>query len=195
MRATDGNTGGGTETPRLHQIAAVFARYGNLTFGGGSATVAVLREQTLVRRKWISELQFQLAYALSRLAPGTNLLAFSTAVGWMTRRWTGALVALAAASIPCSAIALVVTHFFDAWQKNALFRAGLTGALAAAVAVMVNTAWVLAEPHVKRRSKTRAIVVVPAAIALTTFGQMSPFHVLVLAAIVGFSWPASEAKA
>src|SRR5215831_15984955 len=90
--------------PSLFRIAQVFTRYANLTFGGGSATIAVLREQALTRHNWISDLQFQLAYGLSRLTPGTNLLAFCTAVGWMVRRTPGAIVALAAASIPCSAI-------------------------------------------------------------------------------------------
>jgi hypothetical protein len=39
---------------------------------------------------------FNLAYALSRLTPGTNLLAFCTAVGWLILRLPGALLALAA---------------------------------------------------------------------------------------------------
>jgi chromate transporter len=183
--------------PGLPEIGAMFARYGNLTFGGGSATIAVLREQILTRRKWVTELQFQLAYALSRLTPGTNLLAFSTAIGWIGRRWAGAIVALAAASLPCSAIAILATHFFEVWQQNVGFRAALRGALAAAVAVMINTAWVLAHPHLKGASAiARGLVVVPAAIALTTVLPLSPFQVLMLAAVVGLLWPVpSEAKA
>jgi hypothetical protein len=39
---------------------------------------------------------FNLAYALSGLTPGTNLLAFCTAVGWLILRLPGALLALAA---------------------------------------------------------------------------------------------------
>ena len=84
-------------------IASVFTRYANLTFGGGSAMIAVLREQLLTRRRWITEVQFHLAHALSRLTPGTNVLAFCTAVGSMTRRWTGAVIALVAASLRSTA--------------------------------------------------------------------------------------------
>jgi chromate transporter len=177
----------------LVQIAHVFTRYANLTFGGGSATIAVLREEVLTRRSWISDLQFQLAYALSRLTPGTNLLAFCTAVGWMTRRTPGAIVALAAASLPCSAVVVLASHFYDAWQDNALFRSALSGAIAAAVAVTVNTAWVFAAPHA-RAAPTKACVIVPGAIALVTFTRASSFQVLLFAAALGLLWP-SRSKA
>src|SRR4051812_45020695 len=98
--------------PKLAEIASVFARYANTTFGGGSATIAVLREQILTRRGWIDEAEFDLSYALSRLTPGTNLLAFCTAAGWTARRWPGAVIALLASSLPCSILAVIVTVFY-----------------------------------------------------------------------------------
>ena len=60
--------------PTLRAIASVFARYANTTFGGGSATIAVLRAQIVDGRAWLDVADFDLAYALSRLTPGTNLL-------------------------------------------------------------------------------------------------------------------------
>jgi chromate transporter len=177
--------------PGLVAIAGVFARYANLTLGGGSATVAVIHEQIVTKRSWISELQFNLAFALSRLTPGTNLLAFCTAAGWLARRWLGAIVALLASSVPCSIIAVVVTHFYEVWQHNSIVLGALRGALAAAVAVMVYTAWHLSSAHIKAEP-IRAAVVVPAAIALTTWASFSPVKVLLLAAVVGLLWPATE---
>ena len=56
--------------PTLAAIASVFARYANTTFGGGSATIAVLKKQILTARGWITETEFDLNYALSRLTPG-----------------------------------------------------------------------------------------------------------------------------
>src|SRR5437868_11293677 len=98
--------------PTLAEIARVFTRYANTTFGGGSATIAVLRDQILTRRGWIDDAEFDLNYALSRLTPGTNLLAFCTAAGWTARRWSGAIVALLASSLPCSILAVLVTVFY-----------------------------------------------------------------------------------
>lgn len=174
--------------PTLRAIAAVFARYANTTFGGGSATIAVLREQIVERRGWIDQPQFELGYALSRLTPGTNLLAFCTAAGWSARRWPGAIVALLAASLPCSLLALLVTVFYGELQGNPWFQAALGGALAAAVAIMVATAWVFAEPYV-RSAPRKAAAIVPAAVALSLGAHLSPVEILLLAAAAGLAWP------
>ena len=76
-----------TRPPRLSEIASVFARYANLSFGGGSATIGVLQYEIETKRRWIRLDQFQLCYALSRITPGTNLLAFCTAAGRLTQGW------------------------------------------------------------------------------------------------------------
>ena len=179
--------------PTLGALASVFARYANTTFGGGSATIAVLRQQILDKRGWLDEPQFELDYALSRLTPGTNLLAFCTAAGWTTRRWLGSLVALLASSLPCSLLVVLFTVFNEQLQGVAWFQAALTGALAAAVAIMVSTAWVFAEPHVKA-APLKAAIVVPGAAALSLGVGLSPVKILLLAAAAGLLWPVRPAK-
>ncbi len=174
--------------PTLTAIARVFARHANTTFGGGSATIAVLRRQLVARHAWLDDAQFDLSYALSRLTPGTNLLAFCTAAGWTARRWPGALIALLAASLPCSILAVVVTVFYGELHASALFAAALRGALAAAVAIMVSTAWVFAEPHA-RAAPRKALAVAPAAGALSLGLHRSPVEILLLAALAGLAWP------
>lgn len=179
--------------PTLAEIASVFTRYANTTFGGGSATIAVLREQILTRRGWINEAEFDLNYALSRLTPGTNLLAFCTAAGWTSRRWLGAVVALLASSLPCSILVVVMTVCYVELRDSTLFQAALRGALAAAVAIMASTAWVFAEPHIKVVPR-KALIVVPCAAALSLGAHFSPVKILLLAAVAGILWPVKAAK-
>lgn len=181
------------EVPTLARLFGVFARYANTTFGGGSATIAVLHEQVVRRRRWIDERQFELGFGLSRLTPGTNLLAFCTAVGWMTRRWAGAVVALVASSLPCAVLAVLATHFYEVLEHNAIFRVALRGALAAALAVMLNTAWVLARPYAKT-ARAKSVVVFLAALALVRFVHLSTVQVLLLAAAGGLLVPSRAAS-
>jgi chromate transport protein ChrA len=54
----------------------------HMTIGGGSAMIATLHREITTKRDWVTQRQFDLSYVLSRLTPGTNLLAFSTAIGW-----------------------------------------------------------------------------------------------------------------
>jgi hypothetical protein len=65
----------------------------------------------------------------------------------------------------------------------------MRGALAAAVAVMINTAWVLARPYAVA-ARTKALVVFVGALAIVRLAPLSPFQVLLVAAVVGAAWPA-----
>jgi chromate transporter len=100
------------ERPSLAEIADVFARYGNFTLGGGSATSAVIHGQIVTRRRWVNDQQFTICFALGRLTPGTNVLAFCTGIGWVLRGLPGAMVALLAASIPCTVIVIASRRSF-----------------------------------------------------------------------------------
>jgi chromate transporter len=176
--------------PNLAQIGDVFTRYANFTLGGGSATVAVLHREILAKRRWLSEGDFALCFALARLTPGTNLLAFCTGVGWILRRLPGALVALLAGSIPCTLIVIAATALFSQWQDNRWAQAAIHGAIAAAVAITVRTCWTIAHPHFKGRSRIRVILVVGAAFALHALLGMPAIEVLLLAAVIGALLPA-----
>jgi chromate transporter len=179
--------------PTLSQIGSVFARYANLTLGGGSATTAVIHREIVSKRRWVSEEQFALSFALGRLTPGTNLLAFCVGIGWTLRRWSGAIVALLAASIPCTLIVIAITVLFARWQENAYAQAAIRGAVAAAIAITVKTVWTIAHPHYKRGNRVRVVLIGATAFALHVVGGLSPIEVLLIAAIVGFLLPEAQA--
>jgi chromate transporter len=178
--------------PSLKQIGSVFARYANFTLGGGSATTAVIHEEIVSKRRWVSEDQFALSFALGRLTPGTNLLAFCVGIGWILRRWPGALVSLIAASIPCTLMVVVITVLFSKWQENPYVQASIKGAIAAAVAITVKTVWTIAHPHYKPGSRIRIVLIGATAFALHVFLGISPIEVLLLAALVGFTLPVAS---
>jgi chromate transporter len=175
--------------PTLKQITSVFARYANLTLGGGSATTAVLHSEIVDKRQWVSEAQFALSFALGRLTPGTNLLAFCVAVGWILRGWAGALVSLLAASIPCSLVVIAITVLFSEWQDNPFAQAAIKGATAAAVAITVKTVWTITHPHYRKGNRLRVAIIGLTAFILHMAAGLSPINVLLIAAAVGCLLP------
>lgn len=178
----------------LRLLTGVFVRYANLTLGGGSATTAVLHREIVDNRKWITESNFVLCFALARLTPGTNLLAFCTGVGWLLHRFSGALAALLAASIPCSVLVLVVTSFFTRWNENPAFTIAMDGATAAAVGITIMTCWTLTKPYVAHATWARVIPIVGTAFALEVFYSFSPVHILLASAVLGAVLPIWEKK-
>ena len=179
-------------TPSLSRIADVFVRYANFTLGGGSATIAVLHRELLEKRNWISNDDFTLCFALARLTPGTNLLAFCTGVGWLLGRLPGAIAALPAVSIPCALMVIAMTALFDRWQENSFAQGAIHGAVAAAVAITAKTSWTIAKPHYKNGSRLRVILISAAAFGLHVGLGIPAIQVLLLAGIVGALLPVAR---
>jgi chromate transporter len=183
------STASRTERPNLTSIADVFTRYGNFTLGGGSATSAVIHGQVVTRRDWMTDQQFALCYALGRLTPGTNVLAFCTGVGWIIRGLPGAVVALLAASIPCTLIVIVITALFREWQGSAIAQAAIHGAVAAAVAITAKTSWTIAGPVYRSGARLRVVLIGAVAFGLYVVLGVPAIYVLVGAALVGAFLP------
>jgi chromate transporter len=162
--ARDASTNG-TRRPSLGQIADVFTRYGNFTLGGGSATTATVHGQIV------------------------NVLAFCTGIGWLLRGLSGAVVALLAASIPCTLIVTVVTALFRQWQENAVAQAVIHGAVAAAVAITAKTSWTIAGPVYKGGARLRVVLIGAAAFGLYVGLGVPAIYVLLGAALVGAFLP------
>jgi chromate transporter len=183
------STASRTERPTLTEIADVFARYGNFTLGGGSATSAVIHGQVVTRRHWVNDQQFTLCFALGRLTPGTNVLAFCTGIGWVLRGLPGALVALLAASIPCTVIVIAITALFREWQGNAIAQAAIHGAVAAAVAITAKTSWTIAGPVYRSGARLPVVLIGAAAFGLYVLLGVPAIYVLLGAALVGALLP------
>jgi chromate transporter len=178
--------------PGLGRVAWVFVRYGNFTLGGGSATSAILHRALVEKRGWLTEDQFTLCFALGRITPGTNLLAFCTGCGWVLRGMFGAITSLLAASIPCSIFVIVLTALFSYWRDNHFAQLAIHGAIAAAVAITVKTCWTIAKPYFKGQGRLRVVLISAAAFLLYVWAGIPAIEVLVLAGVVGAFLPAAR---
>jgi len=178
--------------PGLTQLAGVFFRIGNFTFGGGAATTAALQRELVHKRRWLDEGAFALSYALARVTPGTNLLAFCTAAGWLLQGWRGALLTLLVASIPACALVWLVTAGFDTWSSNRWVQTGIEGALASSVGILLASFWLLVRPYLTARKWKRSAVIVSASIGLSLYFDLAPIPVLAIAAVMGLLWKETE---
>jgi chromate transporter len=97
----------------------------------------------------------------------------------------GALVALLAASIPCTLIVIVITALFREWQGNAIAQAAIHGAVAAAVAITAKTSWTIAGPVYRGGARLRVVLIGAAAFGLYVVLGVPAIYVLLGAALVG----------
>ena len=178
--------------PSLGALAIVFSRFGNSTFGGGTATIVELEREIVDRRQWLARGDSQLAYAIARLTPGTNLLAWCAAVGWRIRGVAGALAVLIAASFPSAVMATILTRFFATWASHPLTASALKGALAAAIAIMIGTVWTMIGATLGKGHGRRTFLIASVAFCLSSVLALTPVQVLLASALVGVIWTEQE---
>jgi chromate transporter len=185
MSRADTEPRGAPTVPTTPALAALFLRIGNLTFGGGDAITAVLQREFVERTRWLTLDQFGLAQGLARITPGTGILAFSAAAAWMIRRWSGAIAAVLAVSVPSAILTVLLTGAFSSLGGSPVASATLRAVLAAAVGMMWAAAWLLLRPQLRRRGwAIPTLVFLGAFIALARW-SISPIQVLAAAALVG----------
>ncbi len=179
---------------RLRALAATYFKIGNTTFGGGDPTMLALKHDLMDNKRLLTPEQFALTFTLSRVTPGTNMLAFCAATGYLLRGWWGAIVAVAAIAVPSSMLAVIVSGAFESWMSNAYGAAAINATLAAAVGMMFAGAWMIVKPHLRAGAWTRTLVILSGAFGLTWWVHLTPLQVIGIAAVVGAFWRERPAR-
>lgn len=173
----------------IRELGGVFLRAGNLTFGGGDPTMAVLFRELVEKRRALAEPAYALAYALARLTPGTNLLAFCAAAGSFLRGWRGAVVAVVAASLPSAVLAVWLSYAYESGKDNAWIAAAFSAMSAAVVGMMAAGVLLLLRSQAPRAGWPVSLCVVGVAAALTMRQIAPPIAIIALAALAGLLLP------
>ncbi|WP_343675701.1 chromate transporter [Paraburkholderia heleia] len=112
-------------------IAALFARVGLTSFGGGLS--AWLYREVVTQRGWLDEGEFLGAMTLGQILPGSNVVNLSVYVGYRMRGLPGSVVAVVALLAPPMIVIVLIAHAFDTWIQGVAVHAFLEGVAAAAV--------------------------------------------------------------
>ncbi|WP_321916644.1 chromate transporter [Paraburkholderia sp. J11-2] len=112
-------------------IAALFARVGLTSFGGGLS--AWLYREVVTQRGWLEEGEFLSAMTLGQILPGSNVVNLSVYVGYRMRGLPGSLVAVIALLAPPMIVIVLFTSAFSLWIRGAAVHEFLEGVAAAAV--------------------------------------------------------------
>src|SRR5207245_8965586 len=84
-----------TPATPLREVMALFFKLGVIGFGGPAAHIALMREEVVTRRKWVSDERFPDLPGLTTLIPGPNSTEMAIHLGYTRAGWPG-LVAGAA---------------------------------------------------------------------------------------------------
>src|SRR3954471_12229417 len=77
----------------LRELALLFLRLGCTAFGGPAVHIAMMRDEVVGRRRWLTEERFLDLLGATNLIPGPNSTEMAIHVGFDRRRWAGLMVA------------------------------------------------------------------------------------------------------
>jgi chromate transporter len=100
---------------RLGELALLFLRLGTTAFGGPAAHIAMMQEEVVVRRGWLTSVEFLDMMAATNFIPGPNSTELAIHIGHRRAGWKGLLVAgscfIVPAAVMCTGIAALYVRF------------------------------------------------------------------------------------
>lgn len=92
----------------LLEVAALFLKLGAISFGGPAAHVALMEQETVSRRGWLTREHFLDLLAATNLVPGPNAVEMASHIGFVHAGWPGLFAGGATFILPafCFSLAL-----------------------------------------------------------------------------------------
>lgn len=136
---------------RLGEVAALFLKLGCTAFGGPAAHIAMMHEETVERRKWLTDQEFLDLVGATNLIPGPNSTEMAIHIGLRRAGWPGLIVAGSCFILPAVLIVLALAWFYV--RLGSTPQAGwlLYGIKPVIIAIVLQALWILGRKAVKDR--------------------------------------------
>lgn len=158
-----------TRKPRssLTELAAVFLKLGCIAFGGPAAHIAMMRDEVVLRRQWLSDAEFLDLLGATNLIPGPNSTELAIHIGHRRAGFAGLITAGACFILPAMLIVLCIAWAYVRFGTLPQARGLLYGMKPVIIAIVVQALWRLGRSAVKTKFLAFAAI---AATALTFSG-------------------------
>ena len=133
----------------MRGLAALFLKLGAISFGGPAAAIALMEDEVVRKRQWITRQQFLDMLGLTNLIPGPNSTEMAINVGFARAGWAGLAVAGASFIVPAAVITAAVAWAYVRFGTLPLAESLLAGVKPAVIAVIAVGVWRLGKTAVR----------------------------------------------
>ena len=153
-------------------------KLGFISFGGPAGQIALMHEELVERRRWISEKRFLHALNYCMLLPGPEAQQLATYIGWLMHRTRGGIAAGALFVLPSLLILVVLSWIYLAFGSVPAVAGVFYGLKPAVTALVLHAAWRIGG----RALKNRWLWGIALAAFVAIFAARLPFPAIVIAA-------------
>ncbi|MBI3530860.1 MAG: chromate efflux transporter [Betaproteobacteria bacterium] len=165
-------------------------KLGFISFGGPAGQIAIMHQELVERRRWISERRFLHALNYCMVLPGPEAQQLATYIGWLMHRTPGGIVAGGLFVLPSLLILIVLSWIYVAFGNLPLVAGILYGIKPAVTAIVLFAAY-----RIGSRALKNALlwaIAVAAFVAIFLFEIPFPWIVVgagIAGAVGGRLWP------
>ncbi|WP_426745026.1 chromate efflux transporter [Myxococcus faecalis] len=174
----------------LRELALLFLRLGTTAFGGPAAHIALMEDEVVRRRRWLTREEFVDLLGAANLIPGPNSTELAIHIGHRRAGWPGLLVAGTCFILPAFLIVLGIAWGYSRFGALPDVSALLHGVKAVIIAVVAQALWGLMRTVVK--GPLAAVVGIAAATA--AFLGVDELLLLLLSGLAVFGWRAATRR-
>src|SRR5207248_1145137 len=129
---------------RLLELARVFVKLGLVSFGGPAAHIAMMEDEVVRRRHWLTREAFLDLLGATNLIPGPNSTEMAIHIGRQRAGWAGLVVAGASFILPAAILTLAAAWAYARFGSLPGAAALLYGVKPVVIAVVAQALWSLA---------------------------------------------------
>lgn len=164
----------------MTEVALLFLKLGTTAFGGPAAHIAMMEEEVVRRRQWLTHAEFLDLLGATNLIPGPNSTEMAIHIGHRRAGWPGLLVAGACFILPAALIVTALAWAYTRFGHLPRADAVLYGIKPVIIAVVLQALWGLSRTAVK----SRTLGVLAGVAALAAFVGVNELLVLLAAGLV-----------
>lgn len=157
-------------------------KLGFISFGGPAGQIAIMHEELVVRRRWISEKRFLHALNYCMVLPGPEAQQLATYIGWLMHKTPGGVIAGALFVLPSLFILIALSYIYNAFGAVPAVAGFFYGIKPAVTAIVLQASHRIGS----RALKNQAMWAIAAASFVCIFALRLPFPIIVVgAAVIG----------
>lgn len=134
---------------QIKEIAKLFLKLGFIGFGGPAAHIAMMQQEVVVKKKWMSEQHFLDLLGATNLIPGPNSTEMAIHIGYDKGSWKGLIVAGLCFILPAVFITGIFAWLYQQYGQLPEVQPFIYGIKPAIIAIIIGAVFPLAKKSVK----------------------------------------------
>lgn len=147
---------------RFRELCWTFLKLGVIGFGGPAAHLALMRQELVVRKRWLSDQEFVDLLGATNLIPGPNSTEMAIHIGYVRCGWRGLLAAGVCFILPAALIVTCIAWLYVQYGQLPEVEGVLRGVKPVIIVIVLQALWGLG-----RAVLTRPTAVAAAAVSAT----------------------------